>query len=187
MNAKRLRDAWSILGVSRGASLGELKVRHRELAVKHHPDTGGDAEAMAKVNQAFQDAKAAVEMGEAGPDAAVHTTQAGYEQTRRHPAQSPHQKRDSSGPQRRDPLARARSASTERNRQQHTTSARTTVRVQTRPADTTTTPSTGKLRSLKSLLSQMPRKSDKLGPKLQGKDKAHWGRSYGRGSNPIDE
>lgn len=46
-------DYYSILGVSRNASQKELKSAYRKLAMKHHPDKGGDGQKFAKINEAY--------------------------------------------------------------------------------------------------------------------------------------
>lgn len=43
---------WQVLGVSREASVDEIKKAHRLLAQKHHPDGGGSNEEMARINVA---------------------------------------------------------------------------------------------------------------------------------------
>lgn len=44
---------WSeVLGVSRSATREQIEDAHRALAKKHHPDAGGDADMMAKINAA---------------------------------------------------------------------------------------------------------------------------------------
>jgi DnaJ-class molecular chaperone len=53
--ARRKRDYYLVLGVSRGATETELKRAFRELARKHHPDVsaGNDGEAFREVNEAY--------------------------------------------------------------------------------------------------------------------------------------
>ena len=38
------RDYYDVLGVDRGASASEIKKAFRRVAMKHHPDRGGDEE-----------------------------------------------------------------------------------------------------------------------------------------------
>jgi hypothetical protein len=47
------RDPYHVLGVSPSASEDRVRARFHELALQHHPDHGGDAEQMRKVNEAF--------------------------------------------------------------------------------------------------------------------------------------
>lgn len=48
-------DYYDALGVPRDASADDIKKAFRKAAKKHHPDReGGDADAMARVNQAYQ-------------------------------------------------------------------------------------------------------------------------------------
>jgi len=47
---------WRVLGVDRDASKEAIAARHRELAREHHPDRGGDAATMARVNAARDEA-----------------------------------------------------------------------------------------------------------------------------------
>ena len=50
-------DYYSILGVSRNASQDEIKRAYRKLAMKHHPDRGGDAEKLQEINHAYDTLK----------------------------------------------------------------------------------------------------------------------------------
>lgn len=45
-------NAYDVLGVGRNATPEEIKAAWRTMAVKHHPDKGGDLETMKSVNQA---------------------------------------------------------------------------------------------------------------------------------------
>jgi len=53
--ARRRRDYYSVLGVSRDASDVEIKRAFRELARKHHPDVSPDdnGEAFREINEAY--------------------------------------------------------------------------------------------------------------------------------------
>lgn len=46
-------DYYSILGVPKTASQEEIKKAYRKLAMKHHPDRGGDSEMSARINEAY--------------------------------------------------------------------------------------------------------------------------------------
>lgn len=46
-------DPYDILGVARGASKEEIKKAWKSMAIKHHPDRGGDLETMKKINRAY--------------------------------------------------------------------------------------------------------------------------------------
>ncbi len=48
------RDYYEILGVSKNASLDEIKKAYRKLAHQYHPDKGGDAEKFKEINEAYQ-------------------------------------------------------------------------------------------------------------------------------------
>ncbi len=48
------KDYYKILGLSKGASQDDVKRSFRELAHKHHPDKGGDAEKFKELNEAYQ-------------------------------------------------------------------------------------------------------------------------------------
>ena len=47
------KNLYEILGVSRDASDDDIKKAFRKLAVKYHPDAGGDAETFKKISQAY--------------------------------------------------------------------------------------------------------------------------------------
>ena len=46
-------DPYNVLGVKRDASSDEIKKQYRKLAMKYHPDKGGDSEQFKKVNDAY--------------------------------------------------------------------------------------------------------------------------------------
>lgn len=48
------QSLYEILGVSQDASSDEINKAFRKLAVKHHPDAGGDAETFKKISQAYE-------------------------------------------------------------------------------------------------------------------------------------
>lgn len=45
---------YDVLGVAPGASAAEVRAAYRQAARRHHPDRRGDADAMARVNEAWQ-------------------------------------------------------------------------------------------------------------------------------------
>jgi DnaJ family protein A protein 2 len=45
---------YETLGIDRGASVDEIKKAYRKLALKHHPDRGGDPEKFKAINQAHE-------------------------------------------------------------------------------------------------------------------------------------
>ena len=51
-------DPYAVLGVRRGASAAELRRAFVEAARRHHPDRGGDPEAMRRVNEAWEQVRA---------------------------------------------------------------------------------------------------------------------------------
>ena len=46
-------DYYNILGVSKNASQDEITKAYRKLAMRHHPDRGGDAQEFQKISQAY--------------------------------------------------------------------------------------------------------------------------------------
>ena len=46
-------DLYARLGVSNSAEEGEIKRAYRALALKHHPDKGGDAELFKSLSEAY--------------------------------------------------------------------------------------------------------------------------------------
>lgn len=47
-------DWWLVLGVPQNASREAIEKAYRALAMEHHPDRGGDHDAMAKINRAYE-------------------------------------------------------------------------------------------------------------------------------------
>jgi DnaJ-class molecular chaperone len=45
---------YDTLGISKGADADEVKKAYRKLAMKHHPDKGGDAEAFKRIQKAYE-------------------------------------------------------------------------------------------------------------------------------------
>ena len=50
-------DYYSILGVARNSSADDIKRAYRKLAMKHHPDRGGDAAKLQQINEAYDTLK----------------------------------------------------------------------------------------------------------------------------------
>ncbi len=48
-------QSWQVLGVSSHATREEIEDAHSRLAMKHHPDRGGDTNTMARINAARDD------------------------------------------------------------------------------------------------------------------------------------
>ena len=46
-------DYYSTLGLKRGASPDEIKKAYRSLAMKHHPDRGGDEKKFKEISAAY--------------------------------------------------------------------------------------------------------------------------------------
>src|SRR3989344_5521267 len=47
------RDYYEILGIKKNASKEEIKKAYKKLAIKHHPDKGGDAEKFKELSEAY--------------------------------------------------------------------------------------------------------------------------------------
>ena len=47
-------DYYSTLGLKRGASDEEIKKAYRSMAMKHHPDRGGDERKFKEISQAYE-------------------------------------------------------------------------------------------------------------------------------------
>ena len=48
------RGPLSVLGLTTAATFAQVKARHRELALQHHPDRGGDAAEFRKIQAAYE-------------------------------------------------------------------------------------------------------------------------------------
>ena len=62
-------DAFAVLGLAPNATAIEVRAARRELARRHHPDHGGDAEVMRAVNEAADRALTHLEVAPASFDA----------------------------------------------------------------------------------------------------------------------
>jgi len=56
MTYAQLQESLRVLGLGERCTLREMKTRHRELAKRHHPDSGnaGDPEMIRRVNAAYR-------------------------------------------------------------------------------------------------------------------------------------
>ena len=54
MSHTNVENYYSILGVGETASQDEIERLYKRLAMKHHPDRGGDAEEMKAINEAYR-------------------------------------------------------------------------------------------------------------------------------------
>ena len=50
-------DHYNTLGVNRDASQDDIKRSYKKLAMRHHPDRGGDNDTFAKINEAYNTLK----------------------------------------------------------------------------------------------------------------------------------
>ena len=51
---EEIENALEVLGLPKLITKADIKKRYRFLAQKHHPDKGGDANQMEKINQAYK-------------------------------------------------------------------------------------------------------------------------------------
>ena len=49
-----MKDYYSILGVNKNSDTKEIKKQYKKLAVKHHPDKGGDSENFKEICEAYE-------------------------------------------------------------------------------------------------------------------------------------
>jgi DnaJ-domain-containing protein 1 len=54
LNDDQKQNALHILGLSDPVDFNQIKKQYRRLAMKHHPDRGGDADQLIAVHQAMQ-------------------------------------------------------------------------------------------------------------------------------------
>lgn len=47
---------WKVLGIAKDTPKDQIRAAYRALAVKHHPDRGGDSDRMAEINAAYEEA-----------------------------------------------------------------------------------------------------------------------------------
>ena len=74
------KEYYELLGVSKTVDAAELKKKYRKLAMKNHPDKGGDAEKFQRINQAYDvlsDAKKRKAYDRGGKDAVEGTGDGG--------------------------------------------------------------------------------------------------------------
>lgn len=45
---------YDLLGLSKNSDIGEIKKAYRKLAIKHHPDKGGDPEMFKEISRAYE-------------------------------------------------------------------------------------------------------------------------------------
>ena len=53
-NIKTMQDLYQILGVNKNATEEEIKQAYRKLAMKHHPDRGGDEKQFQEIKNAYE-------------------------------------------------------------------------------------------------------------------------------------
>jgi hypothetical protein len=74
-------DPFAVLGLGRGASADEVRTARRELAKRHHPDRGGDAATMRRLNEAADAALARIAAPPSVPSDPAPPEQASGNQT----------------------------------------------------------------------------------------------------------
>lgn len=73
-----MTDAFDLLGLPRDATADQVRLARRELARRHHPDRGGDADRMRVVNEAADQALRQIAMPPAPTPAPTHDPHAWF-------------------------------------------------------------------------------------------------------------
>ena len=157
--------ARKVLQVSLSATFDEVKSMHKKLVIQHHPDKGGNTEKMKEINEAFSALKVQEQQ-----KPSVGRTQSN---SRRSNSKT----NNNAGKKWNGEVKRSRPLHT------HTVFNQTSVNIKRSPlyGDTPV----AKLRNISDLLHSATG-SDRTGPKLQGDNPSHWGKSYGPNSHSVE-